>query len=236
MDLGPRDIKALGPEEMLLRHLAQVLKKHAGDFIGIQEVHHLLSIVELKFPELVREVIPKMMSVQKLTEVVKRLVEEDVPIKDFRLILQILSGIQPEEKDPVTLTELVRVGLRRTLSHLYSEEGRRLNVVTIEPEIEAVIRKGIQKAGQECFLVLPPRQLEELAYAFKYCLFQIVPRPARSVILTQLELRRYVRKIVEQHLPLQAVLSYQELDPKLILNPIGKIAYPLEAETVAVAQ
>lgn len=235
-NLEQRGIHTLAPEEMLLRHLARVLKKHAGDFIGIQEVHHLLNIVELKFPDLVREVIPKMMSIQKLTEIVKRLVEEDVPIKDFRLILQTLSGIQPEEKDPVTLTEQVRIGLRRTLSYLYSEEGRRLNVVTIEPDIEASIRRGIQKNGQECFLVLPPSQLQELAYTFKYCLFQIVPRPPRTVILTQLELRRYVRKIIENDLPHQAVLSYQELDPKLVLNPVGKVQYPLEAETVVVMQ
>jgi type III secretion protein V len=119
---------------------------------------------------------------------------------------------------------------------LYSEAGRRLNVVTIAAEIEAAIRRGIQKNGQECFLVLPPDQLRELANTFKQCLFQIVPRPARTVILTQLELRRYVRKIIEHDLPNQAVLSYQELDPKLILNPLGKVHYPLDAETVMVAQ
>jgi type III secretion protein V len=236
VDFADVDLAALAPEEKLLSHLAQVLKKHAGDFIGIQEVHHLLNRVEQKFPELVREVIPKLMSVQKLTEIVKRLVEEDIPIKDFRLILQTLSGVQPEDKDPVTLTEQVRIGLKRTLSHLYSESGRRLNVVTIEPEIETQIRKGIQKNGQECFLVLHPTQLKQLAYHFKHCLFQIGPRPARTVILTQMELRRYVRKIIEHDLPHQVVLSYQELDPKLILNPVGSIHYPLETETLAVAQ
>jgi type III secretion protein V len=235
-NLEQRGIHTLGPEEMLLRHIARILKKHAGDFIGIQEVHHLLAIVEMKFPDLVREIIPKMMTVQKLTEIVKRLVEEEVPIKDFRLILQTLSGIQPEEKDPVTLTEQVRIGLRRTLSYLYSEAGQRLHVVTIEPEIETTIRQGIQKNGQECFLVLPPRQLEELAFSFKHCLLRMNPRPARTVILTQMELRRYVRKIIENDLPNQAVLSYQELDPKLVLNPLGTIHYPLDAETVVVAQ
>lgn len=231
-DLVRRKTSDLGPEGRLLRHVGRILKKHAGDFLGIQEVHNLLNLVEIKYPELVREVIPKLMSVQKLTQIVKRLVEEGLPVKDFRLILQTLAACQPEDKDPVILTEQVRRGMRRTLSCLYSEGGKRLNVVTIEPEIETEIQQAIQKKDQECFLVLPPERLRVLAFAFKDCFANILFRPARTVILTRMELRRYVRKIIDRELPHQAVLSYEELDPQLTLHPVGRVRFPLEAETV----
>lgn len=233
--LEQKGINTFGPEEMFLRHLARVLKKHAGDFIGIQEVHNLLNRVEMNFPELVREVVPKMMTIQKLTEVIKRLVEEDVPIKDFRLILQTLSTCQPEEKDPVTLTEQVRVGLKRTLTFMYAEDGERLNAFTLDPEIEEEIRKAIRRQGQECYLVLPPERLNTLGRTLQHSLARSRGKARRPVILTQLELRRYVRKIIENVLPHTPVLSFQELDPKVVIHPLGTIHNPYEAQTVVVA-
>src|SRR3989338_4584074 len=165
--LAEQGLATFAPEEMLLRHLVRVLKKHAGDFIGIQEVRNQLNLVEMHFPELVREVCPKMMSVQKLTEIVKRLVEEGVPIKDFRLILQTLSCAQPETKDPVTLTEQVRMGLRRTITFMHAREGNQLPVLTIDPQIEDEIKGAIQKNGSECYLALPPNRIQAISSAFK---------------------------------------------------------------------
>lgn len=234
-ELKGHGIKTLGPEEMLLRHLARILKSHAGDFIGIQEVHLLLSGVERHYPELVKEVCPKMMSIQKMTEVVKRLVEEEVPIKDFRLILQTLSTANPEEKDPVTLTEQVRVGLKRSITFKYVSGANRLNAYTLDPQIEDEIKKGIRRNGNECFLVLPPSQIRFLAESFRNGILRGAKASGPKVIVTQLELRRYVRKIIEQDLPQIPVLSFQELDSKVMLNPLGCIAHPLEAQTVVVA-
>lgn len=232
--LSEKGLSTYGPEEMLLRHLARVLKRHAGDFVGIQEVHDLLNRVELHYPELVREVVPKMISVQKLTEIIKRLVEEDVPIKDFRLILQTLSCSDPESKDPITLTEQVRIGLRRTLTFMHTVEGNRLPVFTINPDIEDEIRGGIRKSGSECYLVLAPDRLKTLAQTFKDCIARSRAPSKKTVILTQMEIRRYVRKLTEQDLPEQTVLSFEELDPKVVISPIGTITPADEYEDLTV--
>ncbi|MGH7829496.1 MAG: FHIPEP family type III secretion protein, partial [Candidatus Binatia bacterium] len=230
--LVEQGITAFGPEEMLLRHIAKVLKRHAADFIGIQEVHNLLAVVERDYPELVREVVPKLISVQKLTEVVKRLVEEEVPIKDFRLILQILSDCQPEEKDPISLTELVRIGLRRTLTARHAAEGSRVHAFTIAPRIEEDIRRGIRRNGNECFLVLPPDHLQRLVQTFRSRLGPAAGRHA--VLLTQSDIRRYVRKVIENELPHRPVLSYQELDPRAVIHHLGMVDDAADGETVVV--
>lgn len=231
--LSKQGVSLFGPEEMLLRHLARVLNKHAGDFIGIQETRNLLNRVELSYPELVREVVPKMMSIQKLTEIVKRLVEEEVPIKDFRLILQTLSCAQPENKDSVTLTEQVRIGLRRTITYRHLKEGNQLSTFTINPQIEDEIGKAIQKNGAECYLALPPDRLQIILQAFKDCLWQNQIDPSQCVVLTNLEIRRYVRKIIEEEIPELAVLSFQELDPKVLIDQVGVVSFGSETEVVA---
>lgn len=222
-ELLKKGVNAYGPDEMLLRHLARVLKKHAGDFIGIQEVRDLLNRVDQHFPELVREVIPKMMSIQKFTEIIKRLVEEGVPIKDFRLILQILSCAQPESKDPVSLTEQVRIGLCRTITFLHVRDGNQLPAVTLNPAIEDEIRAAIQKNGSECYLALPADRLQEIVSIFRESFEAKSLFPRQCVVLTSLDIRRYVRKIIEEEFPDLPVLSFQELDPKVFIRHLGVI-------------
>lgn len=230
--LTKQGIKTLGPEQMLLRHLAKILKKHAHDFVGIQEVHEILQRTEIQYPELVREVVPKRMSLQKLTEVVQRLVEEGIPIRDFRFILQILSNCHGTETDPVTLTEQVRMGMRRTLSHLYAREKGHLKIFTLSADIEEEIRKGIRRQGDECYLALAPDRLSWLQRSFEDTLRESVKNHTGAVVLTQLELRRYVKKVLDPHFSQVPVLSFQELDPKIQLQSLGQIHYPLEDKTI----
>lgn len=221
-NLDQKGIPTFGPEEMLLRQLAKTLVKHASEFIGIQEVRHMLTLVEGEFADLVREVVPKMMSIQKLTDIVKRLVEEEVSIKDFRLILQILANSQPEGKDPVTLTEMIRIGLKRHITYKYSR-GNQLAVVTLDPEIEDEISKSIHKNGTECYLAMEPRRMELMMEAFKNTFDTQAIDPATCVILTNLEIRRYLKKMLESVFPNLPVLSYQELDPQVSLKSLGQV-------------
>ncbi len=223
-ELNRKGLNTFGPEEMMLRHLGKTLLKHSADFLDIQEVRHLLNRVENSYPELVREVVPKMMSIQKMTEIIKRLAEERIPIKDLRLILQTLACCQPEQKDPVTLTEQVRIGLKRIITFMHAKEGNRLALFTLHPDIEEEISKSIQKNGSECFLALPPDRVQAITEAFQQSLWNNQWHSRDCVVLTNLEIRRYTRKIIEQELPDLSVLSFQELDPKIIIHQVGEVA------------
>src|SRR4029079_707008 len=138
------------------------------------------------YPELVREIVPKRISLQKLSDVVRRLAEENVPIKDLRLILETIGGVQLEYKDSVQLTEQVRMGLKRTFSFLHADSGR-LEAYTVAPEIEQEIRQAIRQNGSEHYLVLPPPRVKILAEAFRRGLD---PARARGILLTQADIRR----------------------------------------------
>jgi len=227
-ELIEQGIKVLSPEEMLLRHLSKVLKKHASDFIGIQEVRDILTNVEHHHPELVREVIPRMLTIHKFTDVIKRLVEEGVPVKDFRLILETLSGIQPEGKDPVDLTEMVRMGLRRVITHRHVDSQNRLACFGLDIEMENEVSKAIQKRDGECYLTLPPDRIEAIGRAIGLAYRNHKLAEKEAVILTSSEVRRYMRKVIETELPDVVVLSYQELDPKVLIDQRDTIStvYP----------
>lgn len=206
------------PEEILIKHLARTLKKHAKEFIGIQEVRNILSHLEDDHPELVREVVPRLITVNKLTDVVKRLVDEGVPVNDFRLILETLSGASPDAKDPVALTEEVRMGLKRVINHVYSRKNGKLPAFLLDPELENEIAEGIRRSGSECYLALQPERLREIALTFANTFSTHGLSSHDAVILTNVTIRRFVRKIIENDLTNTAVLSYQELEANLVID------------------
>jgi len=216
-DLLQAGLPVLEPEQVLLDHVTTVLTRHAEAFVGVQEVKDILTAVEKRHPELVREVVPRLLSVHKLADVIKRLVDEGVPVKDFRLILETLAGSQPDGKDPVALTEIVRMGLRRVISHRFALEGR-LRCFVLDQALEELISSGIRKDGNDSFIALDPATLDAIAATVRETYRRHELGWPEAVLVTDVSVRRYVRTILRHHLPDVAVVSYQELDPSVRLE------------------
>src|SRR5262249_19665755 len=106
--------------EYLIIHLSAVLRKHAKEFLGIQEVQSVLNQLSQSHPALVQEVIPKILTLGQVTEILQRLVQEDISIRDMKNIMHALAQWGPLEKDPLELTEYVRQSLARYVSNKYS--------------------------------------------------------------------------------------------------------------------
>jgi type III secretion protein V len=210
-ELKGRGVTTVTPEGMLLAHIGKVLKRHAKEFIGIQEVRGIIANVEKYHADLVREVVPRLLSWNKLTDLVKRLVEENIPIKDFRLILETLSGCQPDSKDINDLTEVVRMGLKRVITHQYAPEGR-IATFHLDPEIEDEVAAAVHKTGDGNFLALAPARLADIQHAIKRSFLNHGADPRDTVITTRPDVRRYLRRIVEAEMPEVAVLSHPELE------------------------
>src|SRR5262249_18298423 len=107
--------------EILLMDLTAFLRKHAREFLGIQEVQTMLNALKSAYPDLIEEVVPKVISLQQLTDVLQRLVEEQVSIRDLKTILQCLSESGRVDSDILTLTESVRTALKRKICYSLSE-------------------------------------------------------------------------------------------------------------------
>src|SRR5262249_16269087 len=98
--------------EILLMHVTAFFRSHAREFLGIQEVQTMMNALKSAYPDLVDEVVPKVVSLQRLTEVLQRLVEEQVSIRDLKTILQSLTEGGRVETDVVAQTEHVRTALK----------------------------------------------------------------------------------------------------------------------------
>ena len=146
---------------MLSYHIAFVLKKHAADFIGIQETRAMLSELEGQFPELAKEV-QRVLPIHKIAEIVQRLVGEEVSIRNVRAVMEALIEWGQKEKDSVLLTEYVRVALKRHISHKYSGGQNVLPAYLLAPAVEDTVRGAIRQTSGGSYLALDPGTSKQL--------------------------------------------------------------------------
>ena len=215
-------IKFWKPQEVMILHLSYFYRMHASDFIGIQEVRAILEFVEKSYPDLVKEV-TRLVPLQKLTEIFRRLVQEQISIKDLRTILEALSEWAQSEKDTVLLTEYVRSSLKRYISYKYSQGQSVLAVYLLDPEIEDMVRGAIKQTSAGSYLALDPDSVQMIMQAMRTT---IGPTPAGGqppVLLTAIDVRRFVRKLIEGEFPDLPVVSYQEIVPEMRIQPLGRV-------------
>lgn len=223
--------------EYLILHLSYVLRKHAHEFLGLQEIQTMLTELEKSHPALVKELIPKVITLLQLSEIFQRLVQEDVAIRDLKSIFSTLAQWGEIERDTLTLTEHVRAGLKRYITHKYAGSQNTLAVYLLDPEIEDMVKNAIRRTEKGNYLALEPEITQEIIEAVgKEIASHPFPPGARPpVILTTAEIRRYFRKIVELEFPQLSVLSYQELAENLRIQPIARVGLPQEILEAALA-
>jgi type III secretion protein V len=208
--------------EVIILHLSKFYRQYASEFIGIQEVRAILEFIEKSFPDLIKEV-TRLVPLQKLTEILRRLVQEQVSIKDLRTILEALSEWGQTEKDTVLLTEYVRSSLKRYISYKYSLGQSVLSVYLLDPEIEDMVRGAIKQTSAGSYLALDPDSVQLILHSMRNT---IQPTPAGGqppVLLTAIDVRRFVRKLIEGEFPELSVVSYQEIVPEIRIQPLGRV-------------
>lgn len=209
-------IESFAAAEVVGAALRTALRKNAPQFVGIQETQALLDGLEQSHPALVRNLVPKPMSVPLLAEVLRRLVEEQVSIRPLREILEGLAPFAAQEKDPIVLADLARQSLRRHLSYAVAPK-RRAEVWFLSPDVSEAIRESITRTSAGAFLRLPPELAREIADNARHRL-----DPA-SVIVCDPDIRRFVWVLLDGAVPDLKVLSHAELEAGVVLEPLGTI-------------
>ncbi len=208
-----------GADATLLAAVEELAKRRASELLGMSEVQSLLDALSEKAPAAVRSVVPKPLSLQLLTEILRRLLEEQVPIRDLSAILDVLAARATEERDPRELAEAVRAHLRRALTFRLTKGAAELDVVMIDPMIEDALRRAITRQGTHTFLALPPAQSRDVVAAFGRAIAEARETCTAPVVLASAETRRFVRKLLENEALDIPVVSDRELPPELVLRP-----------------
>ncbi len=224
-DLEEAGIKYMNFSSVLSLHLSFILKKYAGEFMGLQETKSILGELEDKYGELVKEA-QRLLPLQKIAEIFQRLVSEDVSIRNIRVILEALIEWGQKEKETVMLVEYVRIGLKRYISYKYSNGQNVLPAYLFDQALEEAIRNGIRQTSAGAYLALDPSVSSNIVSNISNIIGDISAMTHKPALIVSMDIRRYVRKLIENELYELPVLSYQELIPDITVQPIQRIDLP----------
>ncbi len=201
--------------------VSTLLLRYINEFFGIQETKNLLDDLDRKYPELLKECY-RHATVQKVTEVFQRLLMEKISIRNMKLIIETLVQWVPKEKDSLMLVEHIRSSMARYISSRFSVDGR-LNVLMINAEFEDTIRQGIRQSSGGVYLHLEPEKTNELIQAAEIALENSYLSIRDINMLVPVDIRRFVKKILEGRFPELEVLSFNEVSEMVKVNVIKTI-------------
>ena len=213
-----------GDCEQIRIALATTLRKHAADFLGLQETRQLMNEAQRGFPDLVAEAL-KVIPLSRLNQALKALLKEGVAIRNLRDILQALIEWSPREKDPLALAEYARNALAAQLSWQYGGSPCRLHALTLSAALEETIRAAIRPTPGGGYLSLDPKEQDRLGNLAAALASQAeLPSGSSICVLASMDIRRYVKPMLEVKLPELGVLSYQDLSADARVITVGVLS------------
>ncbi|WP_274425120.1 type III secretion system export apparatus subunit SctV [Chelativorans sp. YIM 93263] len=220
-NLAKANLGHLQHAEFLGQVIEHALRGYADHFIGIQETRKLLSSQEDEYADLVREA-QEIVPLQKLSEILRRLVAEDIPINNLRIILEALIEWGQREKDAALLCEYVRIALRRQISFRMADRDGIIAAYILQPSAEEALRKAVQNTSAGGFVNIGDDEARFIAQQIEEALSKATAGTA-PVVLTGMDVRRHVRSLLTRQKVKLPVLSYQELAPELNVQPLATI-------------
>ena len=212
---------------VIATHLLETLRKHAHALLTRQGTRELLDKVQESAPALVGELVPDQLSVGQVQRVLKKLLQERVPIRDLVLILEALADRAPSTKNTDVLTEFARAALAPTLTRHFSGPDGRLHAAVLDPALEQhLLSKAESGELNPTTLGLDPDQAVRLQAEAQAQLQPLIAAGHPPVLLTSPVLRATVFGFLDPVLADVAVLSYQDVVPDAPVDVDGQISLP----------
>ncbi len=195
---------------VLATHLSQLLTNNASHLIGHEEVQNLLEMLGRSTPKLVESFVPDQLQLGVVVKVLQNLLNEAVPIRDIRTIVQTLAEYSSKSQEPDILTAAVRISLKRLIVQEINGIEPELPVITLIPELEQILHQTMQASGGES-AGIEPGLAERLQSSLTQATQEQELKGEPAVLLTSGVLRSTLAKFVKNTIPSLRVLSYQEI-------------------------
>jgi flagellar biosynthesis protein FlhA len=206
---------------VIATHISELIRRHAHELLGRQEAQNLLDHLGQEYPKLVEELVPSLLSLGVVMRVLQNLLRERVSVRDLRTILETLADWAPTVHDADQLTEQVRQVLARSISNQFSLDGHRLEVMTLDRNVENRLQDALHVGDQGAYLAIDPGFAQNLISSLKKTA-DAFPG-GNPVLLCTPAIRIHIRRLVERYLPSLAILSHNEIAPHLTVRSVGTV-------------
>lgn len=198
------------PGTVVATHLSHLLQSHAHELFGYEEANKILDNLAKSAPKLVEDLVPKTLPLGVVVKVLQNLLQERVPIRDMRTIVETLAEYGLRSQDPDILTSAVRASLGRLIIHEISGMQDELPVITLDHELEQLLHKSLQTAG-ESGVGIEPGLAEQMHTSLQESMQKMEMEGQTAVLLVSSYIRPWLSRFVRHSIPGLHVLAYNEI-------------------------
>lgn len=211
---------------VLATHLSDIIRRHAHEYLGRQEVQQLLDNLKESHPKVVDELVPNLLPLGGVVKVLQNLVREQIPIRDLLTILETLADWAPMTKDLDALTEYVRQALSRTITKLYQTPEGNIPLISLDQRVENVISGAIQQTEQGSFLAIEPDIAQKIMKNLAQNLEKFSSLNYQPIVLCSAQIRSHFKKLTDRFVPDLVVLSYNDILNNVQIQSLGTVGLP----------
>jgi flagellar biosynthesis protein FlhA len=208
---------------VMTTHLSDIIRRHAHELIGRQEVQSLLDTLKETHPKVVEELVPNQMSLGGVVKVMQNLLAEQVPVRDFLTVVEAIADWAPTIKNLDQLTEYVRQALFRTITKQYQTEDGDVMVISLAQPLERKIAESIERTDQGEYLAIEPPVAQHMMQKLAVQLEKFASLNLQPVVLCSAQIRLHFKKLVDRFIPNLTVLSYDEIMANVKIQSIGVV-------------
>jgi flagellar biosynthesis protein FlhA len=210
------------PSTVVATHLSYLLQVHAHKLFGYEEAQKILENLAKTAPKLVDDLVPKILPLGLVVKVLQNLLQERVPIRDMRTIAETLAEYGVKSQDPDILTSAVRAALGRLIIHEISGIQQELSVMTLEYELEQLLHKSLQTAGEHG-AGIEPGLAEKMHRSLQENTQKMEMEGQAPVLLVSSYVRPWLARFVRHSISGLHVLAYNEIPPDRQIKVVSTV-------------
>ncbi len=208
---------------VMATHITEIVRTHAHELLGRQEVATLVDNFKKTYPKVVEELIPDPLPLGTVVKVLQNLLREQVSIRDLLTIFETLADEAHRTKDAELLTETTRRALARSISSKYRTEDGQVPVLSLDSQLEELIANSLLQTEQGVQLVMDPRVAHGMIEGIAGEIERHPEIAGQPILLTSPTSRRHIFKLTHRFIPQLVVLSHNELTPETRISAVGTV-------------
>ncbi|NNC68678.1 MAG: flagellar biosynthesis protein FlhA [Gammaproteobacteria bacterium] len=210
------------PSTVVATHLSKILRECGHYFLGYEETKQLLDKLADRSPQLVEDLVPKALPMSAVVKVMQNLLQEGVPIRDIRTIVETLAEAANTSQNTDALTAIARVALRRAIVQEINGMRKDLSVFTLSPKLEQLLQKTIHE-GPETYFALEPTLAEKMQDSVRDLAQQQEAVGLPPVLLVTSGLRVMLSKLFRTSVKNLHILSFDEIPESKRINIMASV-------------
>jgi len=211
------------PLSVMITHVSESLRRHAADIFSRQDTQNLLDTLKETHAAVIAEIKTLQISVGMIQRVLQSLLREGISIRELGQILEKLCDQIVYTKNPDELAEACRKVLNLEITRHCEITDNKLFCMTMTPELEQQVAKGIRQSQQEITLVLDPTMAKHIHEHLQRGIQTMAKEGKNPILLSSPTVRLGLRRFYIDSFPLLQVVAYNEIPSKIDIKPLYSI-------------